>query len=105
MSTVGAGAATSAYEQLSSLVDFLKSPASQDRVKELRDLEASSKKAADDASKVSAEADAKSKALAESQNAHRADVIKFNANQAAHNARVAKIQTAITALQNAISGD
>jgi hypothetical protein len=103
MSTIGGGgAAPSSYDSLSALVDFIKSPDSQARVKELRDLEASSKAATEVANKSMADAQSMSDDLDAKIAKHTAAAAKLKADQEAHAARVDKINKAIDALKAAL---
>lgn len=103
MSTIGGGgAAPSSYDSLSALVDFIKSPDSQARVKELRDLEASSKAAAQVAEKSMADAQAMSDQLDEDLAAHKIAADRLKADQLAHSERMARVNKAIDDLRAAL---
>jgi chromosome segregation ATPase len=104
MSTIGGGTAVSGYEQLSALLEFVKSPDYQKRVQDLMALESSAKQALAEAESALEEADTKSKDLAAAKAKHDAGVAKFTQDQAAHNARLTKIEAAIAQLQSALKG-
>jgi uncharacterized protein involved in exopolysaccharide biosynthesis len=104
MSTIGGGTAVSGYEQLSALLEFVKSPDYQKRVQDLMALESSAKQAMADAADAVAEADTKSKDLAAAKAKHDASVARFTQDQAAHNARVTNIEAAIAQLRSALKG-
>lgn len=105
MSTIGGGgAATSAYDSLTTLMDFVKSPDAQARVKELRDLEASSKAASEQAAKDIAESEAMAAELSDDMAKHETAASQLKADQMAHSKRVARINAALAELQRAISG-
>lgn len=104
MSNIGGGIATSQYDNLSALLEFVKSPDYLNRIRELRDLEDSSRTAkanADEAmTKVTKATDALNKAKAD----HETAAAKLAADQAAHSARVARWNSAMIEVQKAMQG-
>lgn len=105
MSTMSGGGASSQYDNLSALLEFVKSPDYVDRIKELRDLEDSSRKSYDEAKAAIAELASKSRQLAAEQASHDVAAHQLAANRAAHEKRVARWNEAMIGVQRALSNE
>lgn len=105
MSTVGGGSATSGWESLSALLEFVKSPEYVVRIKELSDLEARSRNAHDEATASIAELTEQSRQLAADKASHEAAVSQLATDQAAHDKRVALWNKAMDEVGKAMRGE
>lgn len=104
MSTMGGGT-TSGYDNLSALLEFVKSPDYLDRIKELRDLEDRSRKAADEAKAAITELDRKSRDLVTAKSAYENEARQLAADRGAHDRRVSRWNRAMAEVQKAIRGE
>jgi chromosome segregation ATPase len=102
MSTIGTGGQKSAYENLSALLEFVKSDDYQERIRELHDLEDSSRKSHEEATTSLAQSKAASDALEERKRTLDINARNFVKERDAFDKRVTKIQAAIAQLQAAI---
>jgi hypothetical protein len=103
MSTIGGGAPVSDFNNISALLEFVKSPEYQDRMQKLKDLEESSRNALAESIKAHGDATAKADALAKDQAVHKAAVGEFEKQRDEHRRRMARIQDALMALQKAMN--
>lgn len=105
MSTMGAGAPPSGYDNLSALLEFVKSPDYVDRIKEMRDLEDSSRRAHDDAQRAIADAQTVRTQLASDRSKYESDARQLANDRAAHDKRVRLWNAAMGQVQKAIRGE
>jgi multidrug resistance efflux pump len=96
MSTMSGGGSSTEFEKLIQLAAFIQTPAALDRVKELRDLEASSKEALEKANAVIAQAAAAKAALDKREAAIKQKEDALERDRAAHNRRVAGLSKALS---------
>lgn len=98
MSTIGGGGSGgSEYDRVSQLIAFVQQPEYHDRVKELRELEVSSKDALDKATVATAQAKAASESLVTQQQKLATDTAAFHDERDAHRADMQRREVAIQA--------
>ena len=105
MSTISGGSATSAYDNLSAMLEFVKSPEYLKRIKALAELEKVSQQAHDDARASIAQAETKTADLNAAIASHGENVRQFTADKAAHDKRVALWNAAMVEVQKAMRGE
>jgi len=95
MSTMSGGSSSPEFEKLIQLATFVQGTGYLDRVKELRDLEESSKKALEEANIAIAEAKAAQEQLGQREVAIKKKEAKLAEDRKVHDARVAGLSRAL----------
>jgi len=101
MSSISGGGSDT-FDKLLILAEFVKSPDFQGRVKQLRDLEASSQKALEQSENARDELEAAKRTHELDKRAHQGSVDRLTADREAFDRRKAKVDKAIAALHAAL---
>lgn len=102
MAGIIAGGGHPAFDNLLTLAQFVNTPESMERVKELRDLEASSLAALEASKKAAADLAAEKAKHASDKAWHASSVSKLEAEREAFNQRKSRLDKALVELQKAL---